>query len=421
MTTLSASPAVHDIAFAGDPRTSPLYELYRRFRAVALASGPAPDAERLGRALLCALLRDSGRASGVLGGRLYIRFGDRFERVHEAGVDAATPSPVQLAVGSRLVTAIDESGWLVVFVPEPDLEAESGPLASATSRAWLLLGERREVLVSLTLDEMPRSDLVLAMATLHSLADLIERRRELSEAMSQARTVQTSLLPERLSVPPGFDAAVRSRPAKFVGGDLYDLLPGTGGGFALAIGDATGHGLPAALQARDAVIGLRMAVAEHLKLSASLSRISRVLAGSRPSGQFISLAVVEVDRDGSFVCANAGHVSPLLFDVHGAVTARLASTGPVLGLDEQLAQPYGRSFGRLALGGLLALFTDGIVEALDSRGEEFGTDRLIAAIKTASRRPPDEILTAVFAELDRFTAGGIQIDDQTLLVLRRSG
>lgn len=419
MTTLFETPS-RSGALPGDPRTSPLYELYRRFRAVALASGHAPGAAQLARQLLAALLRESERPTGVLGGRLYQRRGERFERVHAEGADVSTPAPGTIAVASRLVEELGEAGWLVVFVGAPELQADNGPLAPGTSRAWLLLGERRDVLVAFTFDDaVPRTDLALAMATLHSLADLVERRRELSEALAQARIVQTSLLPEWLIVPQGFAAAVRSRPAQIVGGDLYDLLPGAAGGFALAIGDATGHGLAAALQARDAVVGLRMAMAEHLKLAASLTRISRVVSGNRTAGRFVSLAVVEVDRDGSFVWANAGHVSPLLLDSGGAVTARLDSTGPVLGLEESMALPYGRAFGQLAPGGLLALYTDGIVEAEGRRGEEFGENRLVDALAAARHRDPEEIVAAVFEALDRFTDGAAQLDDQTLVVLRR--
>ena len=100
------------------------------------------------------------------------------------------------------------------------------------------------------------------------------REQALANQMAQARTIQHSLLPARLAVPAGFDIAALSHPAEEVGGDVYDVQEVEEGVVGLMLADASGHGLPAALQARDVVIGMRMGQAEDEKINATVARLN---------------------------------------------------------------------------------------------------------------------------------------------------
>ena len=132
----------------------------------------------------------------------------------------------------------------------------------------------------------------------------------------EAAEIQRSLLADEPPVFPGFDVACRSVATEEVGGDFYDFHGLGDDILGFAIGDASGHGLPAALVVRDVVTGLRMGIEKDLKIAHVFAKLNRVIHRSRLSSRFVSVFYGELEADGNLVYVNAGHPPPILFFRH---------------------------------------------------------------------------------------------------------
>jgi len=261
--------------------------------------------------------------------------------------------------------------------------------------------------------EPERVELVLSALTSILSARLLESA--FGNTMRQAEEIQRSLLPQAPPRFAGYEIATRSLPAEEVGGDLHDFLELDEDTLGLAVGDASGHGLPAALLARDVVVGLRMGMEKELKAGHTLSRLNQVIHTSALSSCFVSLFFAELESNGSLFYFNAGHEPPLLFDANGVTSLARGDTviGPLTNAR------FKRHFAHLDHGATLVLHTDGLVERRDRSGALFGVDRLAAAVRARLERSPEGIVAHVFEEAEAFGGGRPWEDDATLVVVRR--
>ena len=131
-------------------------------------------------------------------------------------------------------------------------------------------------------------------------------------SFAEAAEIQQSLLVEEPPDFPGYDIACRSVPADEVGGDFYDFHD-LAEVLAVSIGDASGHGLPAALLVRDVVTGLRMGIERDMKIVHVFERLNQVIHRTRLSSRFVWVFYGELESDGNLVYVNAGHQPPMLF------------------------------------------------------------------------------------------------------------
>jgi sigma-B regulation protein RsbU (phosphoserine phosphatase) len=238
-------------------------------------------------------------------------------------------------------------------------------------------------------------------------------------AMEDARLIQTSILPRRVPNLGGYLMAAASQPAEIVGGDFWDVILLERGHFDVVVADATGHGLPAALQVRDVFTGLRMGLTREYKIDRTLERLNRIIHRSRLTTRFVSLFLVEIARDGALTYASAGHPPALLVRADGQVD-RLHTSGLVLG-------PFPNARIRIGIDtierdDLLVLYTDGITEALAPDDEtEYGIDRLqkLVVDGTASRQP-QSIIDRVLADVNAFSGTDAPEDDRTIVVVKRA-
>jgi len=249
--------------------------------------------------------------------------------------------------------------------------------------------------------------------------------RRVERQIQIASQVQRGLLPPAASSPRDFKLAVEWRPAANVSGDFYDafdLRPEgvTGSGAAFVVGDVSGKDVPAAMLAsmmQGAVHTLdwTRSASNH---SAATENLNRLLCERASDERFASLFWGYFDAGTSLLhYVNCGHCPPLLFRAGASGIARLCDGGPVLGLLPQAR--FEQGVERLEQGDLLVLCSDGIIEAANASGEEFGEHRLIAAVESAAdpREIRDRILNAVRA----FTGSDVLADDQTLLAIRYTG
>ncbi len=233
--------------------------------------------------------------------------------------------------------------------------------------------------------------------------------------MEQAVHIQKSLLPQNAPDKAGYDIAGCSIPAELVGGDIYDYFEFDDSSFGFCIGDASGHGLPAALLARDAITGLRMGLEKQMKMVHTLKKLNHVIYKSVFSTRFISLFYGELEDDGNLFFVNAGHPAPLLFSNNQV--KELGSTGLVFGAFPEIE--LSRSFVRMEKDSLLLLFSDGIFERTNSSGIQYGFERLIDLVKNNFGKSSKEIINLIFDDVKEFGNNKSLEDDATIVILKR--
>ena len=235
--------------------------------------------------------------------------------------------------------------------------------------------------------------------------------------LDTAAAIQNSLLPQKAPNFAGFDIAVRSQPAEAVGGDLYDFIELEEDMLGVAIGDASGHGLPAALLVRDVLMGIRMGVGSNLKMMYTLKKLKRVLHETTFSTRFVSVFFCELNTNGGLLYANAGHTSGLI--LHDNKIVKLDPTGPIMGPLPDI--PLERGFADIPPGGIMVLYTDGITERMEPDGSYFEEEGLIRSILEHQHEPAATIVSRVFdyaLSLDH--QSDVLEDDSTLMVVKRN-
>lgn len=371
---------------------------YRRVEALLDRVAAGGEAKRFALAMPPALLEELGGELGVTGTQSFERGRDGW-RLKRASGDASASAP------SPEVTAA--------------LDSARGPLElPALLGEWGLFAADGRVMSLHFTDEAvtPRAHRMLWLSALqHAFGERLQRR-ELEDLVEQSRVIQTSLLP---ASPPRFgdyDIAAVSLPARVVGGDAHDFIVLDEDTLALAVADASGHGLPAALQARDVVVGLRMGVERDLKITRMVEKLNRVIHASGLSSRFVSLVFGELELNGNFTYINAGHPPPLLCDEHGLHA--LTVGGLVLGPD--VGARYKQGFAHLDRGAALVLYSDGVIEHGPSRGEMFGEERLHAWLRGWRDGPADAAVAELVSRLRAHGGGATFEDDVTIVYVRRS-
>jgi phosphoserine phosphatase RsbU/P len=253
-----------------------------------------------------------------------------------------------------------------------------------------------------------------------AVAAEVARAARMSREIEIAHEVQEQLFPQMYPKVAGLELAGHCRPAAGVGGDYYDFVDTVGGGVGIAIGDVAGKGIPAALLMAGLQASLRgQALAGENDLAALMDRVNRQLSDASPANRYATFFYGQYDppsRQLSYV--NAGHNAPMLLRGHGAErqVIRLADGGPVVGLLYPAA--YRQFEVELLPGDLLVGFTDGISECMSPADEEWGEERLLAAIESCREQGARAIIDVLMRAADAFAAGAKQHDDMTLVVAR---
>jgi serine phosphatase RsbU (regulator of sigma subunit)/pSer/pThr/pTyr-binding forkhead associated (FHA) protein len=257
----------------------------------------------------------------------------------------------------------------------------------------------------------------LAIENARLYQQAIEKAR-LDRELATASRIQQALLPEPRRAGPFFEAVGSSIPSHTIGGDFFDYQDLPAGVFGLGIGDITGKGPPAALLTA-LVQGLLAAESfTALKPDEVIALINRVLLARPIESRFVSLFLSALGPAGRLEYCNAGQTPPLLFTRDGAMT-RLETGGTLIGAFPDAV--FERGVVQLEAGDTLVLYSDGVSEATNPADEEFGEDRIRAAVSAVLDRPPQQVLQALFASLREFTRDTGPHDDMTAVVLRYIG
>ncbi len=243
--------------------------------------------------------------------------------------------------------------------------------------------------------------------------------QNLAQQLAAAAKIQTDLLPLRMPVLPGWDLAARLEPALETSGDFYDLIPLLNNHWGLVIADVSDKGMGAALFMALTSTLIRTYAKQYPTLPAlSISTVNeRILSDSR-SGMFVTAFYAVLDPlTGRIRYVNAGHNPPILISSQKSKSLdRLQSTGMALGVMGDLI--WKQKVVRLLPGDTLVMYTDGVTDAQDQRGQFYGEQRLLNVIRHCAC-PAQETLEAILQDVRSFTGGMPQADDITLLVVRR--
>jgi len=247
----------------------------------------------------------------------------------------------------------------------------------------------------------------------------IERQR-LEKELEVSRQIQLGLLPKDCPVVPGWEFAVVYQAARQVGGDFYDFLelPDEPGRLGLVIADVADKGVPAALMMALSRTMVRTAAADGRRPSAALGLANELILKHSRTDLFVSAVYATLDiHTGMLTYANAGHSRPLWLKSSSGEIQELAARGIILGVFEDVELEE-REID-VAPGDILVFHTDGVTEAMDSDGQQFGQERLRAAVAATPDAGAQQILSAVVDAVNAFADNAPQSDDLTLLVVKR--
>jgi sigma-B regulation protein RsbU (phosphoserine phosphatase) len=386
--------------------------LYRRLDSLFSALDPARPQRDLLESFLEEAFRTLKDDLRLRSGMLYTERRDAFELLKHVGERDGLPEemspavpPLSLVLKHRAYIFVDTESWIGQL-----------PLPMHRAAAAMVVGRRpnRYLFFFLLADGWAREELDFALNTVRVAlgSRLVDER--VRGSFQQAAEIQQSLLVEEPPAFPGYDIACRSIPAEEVGGDFYDFSSFEADMLGIAIGDASGHGLPAALLVRDVVTGLRMGLERELKVIHVFEKLNRVIHRSNLSSRFVSLFYGELEQGGNLIYVNAGHPPPLL--ISGEGTARLDTGGTVIG---PLAEArFHRGIVRIEPGSTLVLTTDGILERRGKEGElgEEGVLRILAEHPGAGA---EELIETLFGEAFKYGGGRSWEDDATAVIVRR--
>ncbi len=243
--------------------------------------------------------------------------------------------------------------------------------------------------------------------------------RKMAE-LSVGREIQLSLLPKSCPAPPGWQFAAVYQAARTVGGDFYDFceLPGPPARLGVVIADVADKGVPAALFMALSRTIIRSVAFTGRGPASALMRANQLILADSQADLFLSAIYVVLDlATGRASFTNAGHNRPLLFRSSDGSLAELMQPGTILGAFEEIKLRDDRF--DLAPDDVLVLYTDGVTDALNADGEEFGEERLRSVIHAHARESAQALLDHLTAALAGFTGAAEPADDVTCVVIKR--
>lgn len=370
------------------------------------------------------ILKDFSEDFGFSGARLYGYDLDEQGYRLEAKFGSGTSVPIGYLIPQTYppIQVVRRKGFIYMGLDSEGVDPALEERLGVQHFAALTVGPNHAYLIAFTVQRERlenRDDVLFALSTLRHAINLKLAKEQLEGLILQSREIQLSLLPDEAPKFPGFDIFGRSVPAELVGGDVYDFIRINPNILGVAIGDATGHGLPAALQARDVVMGLRMGLSEDQKTVKVFEKLNRVINASRLTSRYVSLFYGELEQGGGhFIYCNAGHNPPFYYRVKKDRFYPMTEGGRVLGPTSD--STYRRGFFKLDPGDSIIMFTDGISEATDASGKEFGEDGVKAFVRdNYDRFDARQMVCGLLDLVTTYSVGSKYTDDRTAVYIRR--
>ena len=248
----------------------------------------------------------------------------------------------------------------------------------------------------------------------HNHREIVLQLHQQEREIAEAQAIQQELLPKAIPQLPGYEIAGAWHPAQIVGGDYYDVLAFDEATLGLCIADVAGKGMPAALLMSNLQAAVRGLASPSLPPNGLCARLNSLVGHNTGSDRFITFFYAQLDgASRRLLYTNAGHNAPFVVHRDGS-HERLESGGGVLGVFPD--QTFSMGTTRLAPGDRVVFFTDGVTEANNPAGEEFGDGRLRQLLVENRARNAGELQQEILSAVAEFNGGHWQ-DDATLLVL----
>ncbi len=261
-------------------------------------------------------------------------------------------------------------------------------------------------------------------ASIARLLEEVTEKKRLEQELQIAREVQATLFPKQLPHPRGMAVFGGCEPARVVSGDYYDFIVEDETRLDIVVGDISGKGISAALlmanlQAamRNQLLSVKHSDPEKLEKSLAevMAQLNNQIYLNSPSEKYATLFLGRYDAETRRFCyCNAGHLPPILLNEKGAET--LAPTGMVVGLFPNAV--YEAKSIELRPGSMLAIFTDGVTEAVNGADEEFGEERLLETLRHSNTATPEQVFKLVIGRVREWQGDLPQHDDITLIVAK---
>jgi sigma-B regulation protein RsbU (phosphoserine phosphatase) len=245
-------------------------------------------------------------------------------------------------------------------------------------------------------------------------------KRRIDHDLQVAYEIQRILLPSKAPKFQGYDLAGINVPARHVSGDYYDFLNVDSDHCGVVIGDVSGKGVPASLIMATCRSVIRSVASGELSPASVLKKVNAMVFPDMKEDMFISMAYVLLHCDDTrVILSRAGHDAPFLYRAGDKSCSRVNPPGMAVGIDGGAV--FNRVTNDFALemssGDCLILYTDGVTEALDSSGEEFGVENVTRVIVESAPMGADVVVERLTAELKKFVGEAPQHDDITLIVI----
>lgn len=300
------------------------------------------------------------------------------------------------------------------------------PLVYGTQRMGLLLLGRRAgregfPAAALKIFQGIAEQSAFAIYNAFIFSEAAEKRR-LDQDLQVAHEVQRILLPSRAPELSGFEICGMNLPARQVSGDYYDYIEVDEERCGVAIADVSGKGVPASLIMAMCRSVLRAQAAGKVSAAETLRLVNGQLFPDIREDMFISMAYAILRRDsGEITLSRAGHDAPIWYHHRDRSVTRVCPPGMAVGIDS--GKVFGRVTGDFSLtleaGDCLVLYTDGVTEALDSAGAEFGLENVIRSVVSSAGDGAASVLARLTEDLRSFVGHTPQHDDITLIVIRK--
>ncbi len=243
------------------------------------------------------------------------------------------------------------------------------------------------------------------------------QQRALEYDLELAARIQNGLLPAADLAIPGWQVAYHYRPAGMIGGDYCDAIADGKGGAYFLIADVAGKGVAAAMLTANLRAVFRALIPLGLEVEQLLTHANRLFCEGKLPMQYATLVFGHSSASGKLQVVNAGHLPAFL--VQGSKVTRLESDTVPLGLFADQQFKSCQKF--ISPGDMLVLYTDGVTEAQDASGEEYGVSKLQALIQQCVDRCPEELVKCLQEHLEAFRGATERADDETLLAIQFAG
>jgi serine phosphatase RsbU (regulator of sigma subunit)/catechol 2,3-dioxygenase-like lactoylglutathione lyase family enzyme len=365
--------------------------------ALVAPNPSSPQYKLIGRATQVVFITDDVAAKFLDWSQRGVRFqqAPRLKRIKFDSHAQSKPQTQAAEPSSSMLLGEESPIWGGVFARFRDVDGNSFSLVSFDEVTHALEAERR------------------------AIAEKLEAERRAAQELEIAKQVQARLFPQKFPRLKTLEYAGTCLQARKVGGDYYDFLDLGSHRLGFVIGDISGKGIAAALLMANLQANLRSQCAIALDQPQRLMcAVNQLFCENTLDGAFATLFFAEYDdSSGILRYANCGHLPALVLRTDGSV-ALLHATGTVLGIFKE----WDCTIGELQIlpGDILALYTDGITESYNADDEQFGEERLIAALRAHDGMCSQALLESIVAEVQRFSPHE-QHDDITLIIARHRG